>query len=93
MAPTRRAVTRLACARKSADPFLPAVYYAMIDGAFYLTLNEPTLKGVIDSIAAKKTVSCRPWRSIPRSIFRPPRRSTRSRSCSAFWNAKRTNKR
>jgi hypothetical protein len=36
------------------DPFLPAIYYAMTDGAFYVTLNEPTMRGMIDSLQSQK---------------------------------------
>lgn len=41
-------------ARARGDAFLPAVYYAMIDGAFYLTLNEPMLHEVIDHAQAAR---------------------------------------
>ncbi len=40
--------------RRSKDPFLPAVYYAMIDGGFFLTLNEEMMHGLIDGAAAKR---------------------------------------
>jgi hypothetical protein len=39
--------------RPRREPFLPAVYYATIDGAFYLTLNEATLRDFIDRAQAK----------------------------------------
>ncbi len=35
------------------QPFLPAVYYAMIDGGFYLSLNEEPLKDLIDRHVAQ----------------------------------------
>jgi hypothetical protein len=34
--------------------FQPAVYYAMIDGGFYLTLNEKMLHSLIDQMEARK---------------------------------------
>jgi len=40
--------------RKSKDPFLPALYYAMIDGGFYLTLNEEMIRSLIDGAIAKR---------------------------------------
>jgi hypothetical protein len=43
----------LGSSRTGKDPFLPAVYYAMIDGAFYLTLNETTLRDFIDRAQEK----------------------------------------
>jgi hypothetical protein len=39
--------------RPGREPFLPAVYYATIDGAFYLTLNEATLREFIDRAQAR----------------------------------------
>jgi hypothetical protein len=36
------------------EPFLPAVYYATIDGAFYLTLNETMLHDLIDRAQDKR---------------------------------------
>jgi hypothetical protein len=36
------------------EPFLPAVYYAMIDGGFYLSLNEEMMHELIDTAQAKK---------------------------------------
>ena len=39
---------------KPGKPFLPAIYYAMVDGGIYLTLNEATLHSLIDTIAAQK---------------------------------------
>ena len=36
------------------DGFLPAVYYAMINGAFYLTLNEDMIRSLIDGAVAKR---------------------------------------
>ena len=36
------------------DPFLPTIYYAMLDRAFYLTLNEEMMHELIDSGTAKK---------------------------------------
>jgi hypothetical protein len=35
------------------DPFLPAVYYASINGSFFLTLNEEMMRQLIDSAAEK----------------------------------------
>jgi hypothetical protein len=43
----------VAPARPGRAPFLPAVYYATIDGAFYLTLNEATLRDFIDRSQAR----------------------------------------
>jgi hypothetical protein len=43
----------LSSSRIGRDPFLPAVYYAMIDGAFYLALNETMLRDFIDRAQAK----------------------------------------
>jgi hypothetical protein len=43
----------LGSSRTGKDPFLPAVYYAMIDGAFYLTPNEAMLRDFIDRSQAK----------------------------------------
>jgi hypothetical protein len=40
--------------KRRGEPFLPAVFYAMIDGAFYLSLNEKMLHEVIDQAAATK---------------------------------------
>lgn len=34
--------------------FRPAIYYAMVDGALYLTLNEATLRDQIDRMTAKR---------------------------------------
>ncbi len=39
--------------RRNKEPFRPAVYYAMIDGAFYLTLNEAMLHDFIDRAQEK----------------------------------------
>jgi hypothetical protein len=36
------------------DAFLPALYYAMVDGGFYLTLNEDMMHGLIDGAVAKR---------------------------------------
>jgi hypothetical protein len=36
------------------EAFLPALYYAMIDGGFYLTLNEEMLRRLIDEAVAKR---------------------------------------
>jgi hypothetical protein len=36
------------------DAFLPAVYYALIDGGFYLTLNEGMMRSLIDGAVAKR---------------------------------------
>ena len=47
----------LGSSRTGKDPFLPAVYYAMIDGAFYLTLNEAMLRDFIDR-APISTIRC-----------------------------------
>lgn len=35
------------------DPFLPALYYAMIDGGFYLTFNEDMMHRLIDGAVTK----------------------------------------
>ena len=43
-----------------ANRFLPAVYYGMLDGAFYLTLNEDMLRELIDS-ALPSTVTSTVW--------------------------------
>ena len=40
--------------RAAETPFLPAVYYATIDGAFYLTLNETMLRDFIDRSQEKR---------------------------------------
>jgi len=40
--------------RRGKDPFLPAIYYAMIDSAFFLTLNEEMMRELIDSAVAKR---------------------------------------
>jgi hypothetical protein len=40
--------------RAGKDPFLPAVYYAMIDGAFYLTPNGAMLRDFIDRLQEKR---------------------------------------
>jgi hypothetical protein len=40
--------------RPRKDAFLPAIYYAMIDGGFYLTLNEEMLKRLIDDAVTKR---------------------------------------
>lgn len=45
----------IAPSRTNKDPFLPAVYYATIDGAFYLTLNEAMLRDFIDRSQEKRT--------------------------------------
>jgi hypothetical protein len=39
---------------RSKDLFLPAVYYAIIDGGFYLTLNEEMMRSLIDGAAIKR---------------------------------------
>jgi hypothetical protein len=39
---------------RGGKPFEPAIYYAMIDGAFYLTLNEKMLRDTIDQAEARK---------------------------------------
>jgi hypothetical protein len=36
------------------DPFRPAIYYAMIDSGFYVTLNEDMIKQLIDGAVAKR---------------------------------------
>jgi hypothetical protein len=36
------------------DAFLPAIYYAMIDGGFYATLNEEMLRQLIDGAVTKR---------------------------------------
>jgi len=36
------------------EPFLPAIYYAMIDGGLYVTLNEETMRSIIDGAVARK---------------------------------------
>jgi hypothetical protein len=40
--------------RAGQRPFLPAVYYATIDGAFYVTLNEAMLRDLIDRSQEKR---------------------------------------
>lgn len=40
--------------RARQKPFLPAVYYAIIDGAFYLTFNEAMLHDLIDRTQDKR---------------------------------------
>ncbi len=40
--------------RDRKDGFLPAVYYATIDGGFYLTLNEGMMRSLIDGAQAKR---------------------------------------
>jgi hypothetical protein len=40
--------------RRKGKPFEPAIYYAMLDGGFYLTLNEKMLHDVIDQAEARK---------------------------------------
>lgn len=39
---------------KADDNFLPAIYYAMIDGAFYVTLNEEAMRGLIDQAVGRR---------------------------------------
>jgi hypothetical protein len=46
--PAGMAQVPLRSSRTGKDPFLPAVYYAMIDGAFYLTPSEAMLRDFID---------------------------------------------
>jgi hypothetical protein len=36
------------------EPFLPALYYAMIDGGLYLTLNEEMMRQLIDGATGRK---------------------------------------
>jgi hypothetical protein len=36
------------------EAFLPAIYYAMLDGALYVSLNEEMMRGLIDTAEAKK---------------------------------------
>ncbi len=36
------------------DPFLPAIYYALIDGGLYVTLNEEMMRQLIDGAADRK---------------------------------------
>ena len=40
--------------RNAKDAFRPAIYYAMIDGGFYLTLNEEMMHSIIDGATAKR---------------------------------------
>jgi hypothetical protein len=40
--------------------FQPAVYYAMIDGGFYVTLNEKMLRSLIDQMEARKQGKAKP---------------------------------
>ncbi len=40
--------------QKRNDEFLPALYYALVDGGFYLTLNEAMLKRLIDDALAQR---------------------------------------
>jgi hypothetical protein len=40
--------------RPGKEPFLPAIYYAMIDGAFYLTPSEQMLRDFIDRTQERK---------------------------------------
>lgn len=42
--------------RERKDGFLPAVYYALIDGGFYMTLNEKMIQNLIDGAAAPREV-------------------------------------
>jgi hypothetical protein len=39
--------------RGRANAFLPAIYYAMLDGGFYLTLNEEMMHELIDDALAR----------------------------------------
>ncbi len=36
------------------EPFLPALYYAMIDGGLYVSLNEEMMRSLIDQTVARK---------------------------------------
>ncbi len=40
--------------KRKNDEFLPTLYYAMIDGGFYLTLNEEMMHSLIDGATAKR---------------------------------------
>ena len=40
--------------RQGKDAFLPAIYYALIDGGFYVTLNQEMMHGLIDDATAKR---------------------------------------
>jgi hypothetical protein len=52
--PAGMAQVLLHSSRRGRDPFLPAVYYAMIDGAFYLTPNATMLRDFIDQAQDKR---------------------------------------
>ena len=52
--PAGMAQVPLGSSRSGKDPFLPAVYYAMIDGAFYLTPSETMLRDFIDRAQDKR---------------------------------------
>jgi hypothetical protein len=47
-------LTRGGRPRVGKEAFLPAIYYAVIDGGFYLTLNEDMLHQLIDGAVAKR---------------------------------------
>jgi hypothetical protein len=49
----RQMLGALESRRSRSDPFLPAVYYALIDGGFYLTLNEEMMRELIDGVLAR----------------------------------------
>jgi hypothetical protein len=36
------------------DPFLPAVYYALVDGAWYISLQEQPIKDMVDRAEARR---------------------------------------
>ena len=51
---TESGVQQVVGSRPQRTRFQPAVYYATLDGAFYVTLNEATLRDFIDRAKAKR---------------------------------------
>lgn len=76
---TRRGREQLMGKDGRRDPFLPAVYYAMTDGALYLTLNEASMKGMIDSIQSQKEGKL-PTVEVNTSLFLSPKSAVATRA-------------
>lgn len=51
---TKQGVQRYLNQRDNAEPFLPAIYYALVDGAWYASLQLQPIKDMIDRAAERK---------------------------------------
>jgi hypothetical protein len=51
---TREGVANFMAVGEEKEPFLPAVYYALVDGGWYVSLTESAIKQIIDDSVARK---------------------------------------